>query len=154
MKEFIKKLILSSLVVIFIKIFTSLFPQPSIYHWISLLFAILLFYYLVIPSINKLLLFSTKIINRFYPSIAILNGNIISPLREYKCERSCTNVTGSMWFSELKDALKDKTLKKIKMIPALEISRKFSIIINPFGDNFPEEDLKLHKTFYRICEYV
>ena len=40
------------------------------------------------------------------------------------------------------------------MIPALDISNKFSIIINPFGENFPEQDTKLHKTFYKICEYI
>ena len=59
-----------------------------------------------------------------------------------------------MWFSELNNAIKGKKLKKIRMIPVLEISNNFSIIINPFGDNFPEEDLKLHKTFYNRGAFI
>lgn len=154
MKGFIKKLIISLLIASLIKVYTTLFPSPTIYHWLSLLFVILLFYYLFLPLIYKFSDFFSEIRKKHYPYIGILNGNISSPLREYKCQRAWTEVTSSMWFSGLKNAIKDKKLQKIKMIPVLEISNKFSIIINPFGDNFPEEDTKLHKTFYRICEYI
>jgi len=89
-----------------------------------------------------------------YPKIGILNGSIYSPLREYKCRRSWTHVTASMWYKELTRIFKNKKLKKIRLIPASEINDSFSIIINPFGDNFPEEDIKLHKTFYSICAFI
>lgn len=154
MKNFFKTLIVSLIVVIFMAIFTALYPKPTVYHYTSLLFLIILLYYLFLLFSKS---FYKKILRKFKnicPKIGILNGNIYSPLREYKCKRSWTEVTASMWYAELVKDLKEKKLKRIILIPTSKINDSFSIIINPFGDNFPEEDLKLHKTFYRICEFV
>ena len=154
MKEFLKIFISSLIVVILMAIFASVFREPNVYHYVSLLLIILVFYYLVISLLRWFLKYSSKKLKKIYPQIGILNGNIVDSIREYKCQRSWTNVTTSMWLSELQNALKNVRLKKIKTIPTVKISNTFSIIINPFGDSFPEEDLKLHKTFYQICEYI
>lgn len=134
--------------------FSTLFPKPTIYHYISLLFFIVLIYYLIFPLSKNIFRRLSRKFKKIYPKIGILDGSIFSPLREYKCQRAWTDVTASMWFAELKSALKDKKLKIIQLISASNINDSFSIIINPFGDNFPEEDIKLHKTFYRICEFI
>ena len=42
----------------------------------------------------------------------------------------------------------------IKAISINEISERYSIIINPFGDNFPEENPRVLKSFYKVCDYV
>lgn len=40
------------------------------------------------------------------------------------------------------------------MVSITEIDFSYSLLINPFGDNFPEENTKLHTSFYKICEYI
>jgi len=154
MKDFFKTLIVSLIVVIFMAIFTTLFPEPTFYHYATLLFSIILSYYLYLLISKSLFRKIRRKVKHIYPKIGILNGSIYNPLREYKCKRSWTDVTASMWYAGLIKVLKGKKFKRIKLIPASNIGDSFSIIINPFGDNFPEEDLKLHKTFYRICEFV
>ena len=151
MKEFIRKFINSLLVVIFMAFFSRFIQKPTIFHYLSLLFVLLLFYYLVIPLLFKLWLLLMKDLRKRYPVIGILNGNIESPIREFKCQRAWTNVTPSMWYTALKIRFKRR---KIRMLSALQISNSFSIIINPFGDIFPEEDLRLHTTFYKICKFI
>jgi len=154
MKDFFRKLIVSLVVVIFMATFATIFPKPTIYHYISLLFLIVLIYYFILPLSKIIFRKLSRKFRKFYPKIGILDGSIFSPLREYKCQRSWTNVTASMWFSELIRTLKNKRLKIIQLITVSNINDSFSIIINPFGDNFPEEDIKLHRTFYRICEFI
>lgn len=134
--------------------YSNIFPEPTIFHHILLLLVILLFYYLIIPAFVKVSHVLSRQIQKVYPRIGVLDGSIATPVREYKCERVWTNVTPSMWLSELRKSLKDKRLKQLRMISTSEINSSFTIIINPFGDNFPEEDTKLHTTFYRICEYI
>ena len=154
MKIFFKTLIVSLIVVIFMAIFTTFYPKPTFYHYTSLLFLIILIYYLFLLLSKSFFREISRKIKSIYPKIGILNGSIYSPLREYKCKRSWTKVTASMWYAEIVKDLKEKKLKRIRLIPASKINDSFSIIINPFGDNFPEEDIKLHKTFYRICKFV
>jgi len=154
MKDFFKTFIVSLIVVIFMATFTTLYPKPTLYHYTSLLFLIILIYYLFLLLSKSFFKEISRKFKSIFPKIGILNGSIYSPLREYKCRRSWTDVTASMWYAEIVRSLKGKTLKRIKLIPASKINDSFSIIINPFGDNFPEEDIKLHKTFYRICEFI
>lgn len=150
MKGFIQKLFISVLVVLFMAGFRESFPNPSIWHYLSLLLFLLILYYLILPFCQKIWSYLKSQYKKFFPKIGVLNGSIVSPLREHKCEKKWTNVTPSMWHL----ALKEKLNKKIGLISASEINDSFSMIINPFGDNFPEQDTKLHKTFYSICEFV
>jgi len=100
--------------------------------------------------LSKLRYFRAEKKKRF-PELGVLNGNIDSPVREYKCQHISTDVTAGMWFTELR---REFGSKKVEMITTSQISDAFSIIVNPFGDSFPEENLKLHTTFYRICEFI
>lgn len=150
MREFIQKLIISILGVLFMAGFVQLFPAPSIWQYFSLLLFLFLLYYLIFPLLQIIWSNITKLCRNYFPKIGILNGNINSPLRENKCERVRTNVTPSMWDF----ALRREITKRIELITTTQISNSYSIIINPFGDVFPEQDTKLHKTFYSICEFV
>jgi len=151
MKDFLNKLMISVLVVIFMAAFSFLFPQPTLLHFIALLLVVLFFYYLVFPALSE----ATKCLKvkwkKYFPKIGILSGNIESPIREYKCQHSNSGVTAGMWLTEIKRALKTK---KVKVIPTSKIDDNFAIIINPFGDIYPEEDTKLHTTFYKICKFI
>jgi len=150
MKDFIQKLIISTIVVFFMAGFNKMFSEPSIWHYLSLLLVILLIYYLCFPLLRMAWTKLANLYRTYFPKIGILNGNIYNPLREYKCERGYTNVTASMWGF----ALKKRKIKRCQLITTSQISNSYSVIINPFGDIFPEQDTKLHKTFYSICEYV
>jgi len=150
MRDFIQKLIVSIIVVLFMAGFGRIFPAPSIWHYFSLLLLILLIYYLFLPLLKIIWAKFAEIYRTYFPQIGILSGNIYSPLREYKCERGCTNVTASMWNL----ALRKSKIERSALITTSQISNRYSIIINPFGDIFPEQDTKLHKTFYSICEFV
>lgn len=150
MKEFFQKLFISVLVVLFMGGFIKFFPNPSIWHYFSLLLFLLILYYLILPFCQKIWSYLKSQCKKIFPKIGVLNGSIVSPLREHKCEKGWTNVTPSMWHL----ALKEKLNKKIELISASEINNSFSMIINPFGDIFPEQDTKLHKTFYSICEFI
>ena len=154
MKVFIESLVRALVIVILLAIFTKLYPDPTTYHYFSLLFLILLFYYLIIPLFKSAFLKLSKKFTAIYPSIGVLNGNIESPTREYKCNRAWTEVTSSMWVEGLIKVLDAKKLKRIKLITTSEITNKFKIIVNPFGDIYPEENKKLHITFYKICDYI
>ena len=151
MKDFIHKLVISVLVVIFMAAFSLFFPQPKLLHFIALLFVVLLFYYLGLPALSKVVKYLKSKKKKRFPKVGVLNGNIESPIREYKCQHGHTDVTAGMWFTELKREL---GTKRIEMITTSKINDSFSIIVNPFGDVFPEEDLKLHTTFYKICKFI
>jgi len=59
------------------------------------------------------------------------------------------------YYSKMWDfAIKKNITKRTELITTSQISNSYSIIINPFGDSFPEQDINLHKTFYSMCEYV
>lgn len=150
MKKFIQKLFLSILGVLFMAGFREFLPDPSIWHYLSLLLFLLILYYLIYPLFQIIWRFLKGQYKKLFPKVGILNGSIISPQREHKCEKGWTNVTPSMWNLALQEALH----KKIELIPVSKINDSFSLIINPFGDIFPEQDTKLHKTFYAICNFV
>lgn len=151
MKDFLHKLVISVLVVIFMAAFSLFFPQPKLLHFIALLFVVLLFYYLGLPALSKVVKYLKAKKKKRFPKIGVLNGNIESPIREYKCQHGHADVTAGMWFTELKREL---GTKRIEMITTSKINDSFSTIINPFGDVFPEEDPKLHTTFYKICKFI
>lgn len=153
MKEFIKNLFVSSLVTIFFIVFTKLFPNPSYPHYIALAFILIIFYYLV-SSYTNFQLWAIRRERRYFPKIGILNGNIKTAVREYKCQHPWTAITPVMWQEKLKQILRGIWFLKIKMISISEINDSFYMIINPFGDSFPEENLKLHTSFYKICDYI
>jgi hypothetical protein len=149
-EELFPGLIKSIICVLFMYGFREMIPTPTFWDYFYLLLLIIILYFVIYPYLkNKIDLIKVQY-RRCFPKIGVLNGSIISPLREYKCERGWTNVTPSMWFL----ALRGKLNKRIKFLSTSQINNSYTIIINPFGDIFPEQDTKLHKTFYSICEFI
>lgn len=91
--------------------------------------------------------------NRF-ARVAILNGSISGRLKEYPCQLIWTGISPIAWERALRPFLNWWHGQMIESIPVQAIDRKYSIVINPFGDNYPEEDLKTKKTFFELCKYV
>jgi len=134
------------------------FPTPSFYQYAAFFVVLLIFYNLILPIIFNFTSFVIRGKRRFFPSIAILNGNIHTPVGEFPCERSWISITPGMWMHNLKNTLRSSLLRKmnlnIKFISLKKINESYSMIINPFGDNFPEENTLLLTSFYKICTYV
>lgn len=154
MKQFAEKLLISAIVTALLAAFSAIFNNDlKEIHYVSLAFVLFIFFVFLPLATKYLRSLWVLFLQRFFPKIGILSGNIKSPLREYKCEKSWTKITPSMWYSELSRVVQ-KRLKRIKMISIADINSSYSLLINPFGDNFPEENLKLHTSFYKICEYI
>jgi len=153
MKDFIKELILSTIVAAILAMFNIIFSNSlKIWHYIVLVFVLFLLFIFIPKVFQCIVSFKNYLLKCFYPKIGILNGNIFSPVREYKCEKIWTKLTPSIWYSELIRQIQRP--KRVKLLNIVELNSTYSMVINPFGDNFPEEDLKLHTTFYKICEYI
>ncbi len=152
MKEFLRNLLISFFVALFFLIFSQTIPNPTLYHYYSLLLGLLIFCY-VLSGIAKSYNWIVRKSRKVFPKVGIFNGHINTAVREYKCKHPWTNITPEMWERELKNTVKLWRLR-IKMISISEMNDSFYIIVNPFGDNFPEESTKLHSSFYRICNYI
>jgi len=133
-----------------------------------IIFAILLtfFYYAIVSKYDLILKWlKRKILRYFIPKIGILNGQIDSN-RNYGCKFSWAGVRPLQWKSGLITRLKKSGHPLIKLIlfctpsflvkeiKAMEIDDSFFLIINPFGDNYPEEDTELHVTFFKIRRFI
>jgi hypothetical protein len=154
MKNFAENLLISTIVTALLAAFSVIFNNNlQAPHYVSLVFVLFIFFVFLPLAAKYLRSLWALFLQNFFPKIGILNGNINSPLREYKCEKSWTKLTPSMWYSELSRVVQ-KRLKRIKMISIADINSSYSLLINPFGDNFPEENLKLHTSFYKICDYI
>ena len=94
------------------------------------------------------------LIRRRFARVAILDGSISGRLKEYPCQLLWTGISPIAWERALRPLLNWWHGQLIEPISVQAIDRKYSIIINPFGDNYPEEDLKTKKTFFELCKYV
>jgi len=85
------------------------------------------------------------------PRIGIFNGYIKREKGEFRCPTGFTSVTPERWQERL-----ELTHKKIKteLIGASRVSRKFNVIINPFGEMYPESDLYQRTTFKAIKKFI
>jgi hypothetical protein len=84
-------------------------------------------------------------------SIAILDGRITEEPARHPCERSWTDLKVQDW----DNATREQTRINPKLIPATAIANSHhTMIINPFGDNYPEEDPCTCKTFGAIRDYI
>ena len=81
-------------------------------------------------------------------SIAVLDGRISDKDSHY-------NIPGDIIYlpQNWKDQLESEELK-VDLIPISKISKKYSMIINPFGSYYIEEDITNLKTLYKIKDYI
>jgi len=125
----------------------------------------LLFYCLIFSNLPKIKIWLTKIRRKIFPKIAILNGKINSE-STYTCEKAWANITPIQWENKLLSLLRARiswftkflfwiTRQRIvESINTNDINNSFYMILNPFGDNFPEEDCELHLTFSRLKHFM
>jgi hypothetical protein len=92
--------------------------------------------------------------NRLVPKIGILNGYIADASREYKCVPISANVAGIVWERGLRKALSGMPLKRIERTYARDIDTSLALIMNPYGENYPESDKDLRSTFQNIRGYM
>lgn len=112
--------------------------------------ALFVVYYLAIPRLPKIRYWYLKNSRNLFPKIGLLNGQIESS-RDHPCEKVAINIAPSAWKRALSSAV---GRNKISFIRITDIDDSYRIIINPFGDNFPEEDTDLHVSFSRIQRYI
>jgi len=152
MKKILDDLSISLIITLVILGFNSFIGTPKWYYYIFALIVLFLVKWLILPWVWKKIKAMKDLARKQYPKIGILNGSIFDPAKEFRCQKEWTNVTASMWNSELKRNLKTKT--KIQMISTSQIDDSFSLIINPFGDIYPEKNTKSHETFDEIKNFI
>lgn len=156
MKDIIKNLRNSTFVTLFY-IFLAQFGFQKTWYEYLIVFCIIVVVLQLLKLLIPLWKFLGDLKRRKLVKVAILNGSIYSPVRENKCVRSWIGVTPEMWryaLLTLFPYFSKSWNRAYYEIPVTSIDDSWTIIINPFGDNFPEKDLKLHETFYKICDYV
>jgi cellobiose-specific phosphotransferase system component IIB len=80
-------------------------------------------------------------------TVAVLDGRINDT--DTKPILPKVKFTAQNWKSEL-----EKQGLHVELIPVSSISKKYSMIINPFGSHYVEEDFSNLKTFHRIKDYI
>jgi len=143
---------LSWLVGILIPIFITLLVG---YERISLLLAP---YYLTVIRVLSVIIAIVIIYLIFYKSINYITwlikrkwkfrNPIIAIMKEEGCMPKATRYPPSDWRDYF-----DKRYKT-KIISCKEISNRYAVVINPYGEVYPEEDLFVLKTFNRIMGFI
>lgn len=139
--------------ILLILVFNYFFLKPTLVHYIVALIILFSIKWLFSRLPNPKHFFQ-KFLRKRIIKIGILNGSVLNPNNEYRCEKAWTEVTPGIWNSELKRSLKEIKFKKILLISTSQINDSFTIIINPFGEVYPEKDPKIHATFYDIRDYI
>lgn len=136
-------IIFSAFIASLISYFIDVFPQQSsriaiILGLFSCLFVVLTFSHKSLSNALWKLSMKRKLRK---PRVGII--------KQEGCPSPFTSYTPEDW----KRRLTDLSLK-CEFIHVSEISNKFATIINPYGEEYPEEDLLTLKTLERIKEYI
>ncbi len=84
--------------------------------------------------------------------VGILNGAVNDPHNEVVCgaiKSPYTKYSKKDWIDELRNKGYD-----CEDISISSISEKYALILNPFGEEYPETDLNKLSSFYKIGEYI
>ena len=91
-------------------------------------------------------------------NIALLDGYVEGArFRERVCAtRPYSNFGASQWIQALRNIRLPNRRRKYKTseIPASRISSQYAMIINPFGEAYPENDVQRRPIFSKIKDYV
>lgn len=133
-----------------------LFTLIVVYEPISSLLAS---YYIAVIGFLSFIIAVIIVYLKFYESINNIiwrikrkwkfRNPIIAIIKEDGCELKTTRYTPSDWRDHF-----DHIRYKTKIISCKEISNRYAVIINPYGEVYPEEDLFNFKTFNRIKEFI
>ncbi|MCK4731040.1 MAG: HEPN domain-containing protein [Methanophagales archaeon] len=89
-----------------------------------------------------------------YPiRIGILNGYVSEPEKEKKLD-DFYRVHNSFNVGKWKECFSDEIKYKVDEIMASKIDNRYQIIINPFGEIYPEIDLETKPVYGAIKEYI
>ena len=132
--------------------FSSLDP----YLTILILFAVVLFFpklnlYLTPASWIRRWLFRRRFMN---PEIGILNGYVKSQINETRCISIFTEFSPEDWRDYFESRGHSRARYRVTLIPSEKIGQRFAVIINPFGEAYPERDLIELSTFKTIKKFV
>lgn len=88
------------------------------------------------------------------PRIGILNGYVKSQTNETPCIPFFTNFSPQDWRDYFENRTDRKAGYRVELIPSQKISQRFAVIINPFGEAYPERDLIELTTFKAVKKFV
>jgi len=150
----IERFILTAVTFLSFTMFKDHLGLVGTWDYLKLILILLLINFVIVSLFLWLLNIMKRTYDRLVPKIGILNGNIEDAGREYKCVPKSTRVPGIIWDGELRKTLKRMWFKRIKGLYAGKIDNSFALIINPYGENYPESDTDLRTTFLRIRSYM
>ena len=104
-----------------------------------------------VTSVIRAKLFSPKI-NEI--KIALLDGTVDGFAEESSCSKAKSAWTAHS-ISEWEKVLAEQNIKVTK-IPISNLDRKYELVINPFGEDYPEEDNNIDPpaSFKKILDYI
>ncbi len=117
-----------------------------------LLYTISLFLTLLFLIVLIVVISSSKLIIDYFSNLRYkrkLKKPVIAILHENNCESERTKFSPNDWYNHFADKG-----YKTKYIRANEIDEKFTLIINPYGEVYPEQDLVNLTTLKRIKDYI
>jgi HEPN domain-containing protein len=95
--------------------------------------------------------------NKLPRKIGILNGYVDgSDPSEKPCQwYDITDIRIAEWEKRFSDLTKDGLGKyEVEKIPVSRVGNEFAVIINPYGEAYPERDVRLRSSFNIIKDYV
>jgi len=154
LKDVTERFILTAATFLLFTFFRDRLGLVKTEDYLTLVGILLAFYFIVIPLLLWLFGSVMNMYNRLVPKIGILNGYVKDASKEHKCVPKAANVSGIIWERSLRKALKGVRLKRIRRLYAGEIDNSFALIVNPYGENYPESDTDLRSTFQSIRSYM
>ncbi|MGC2427747.1 MAG: hypothetical protein WA421_11985 [Nitrososphaeraceae archaeon] len=88
---------------------------------------------------------------RFPRKICILSGSLRK--NDVPCPIEHRGYTPQQWFQFLQEQGQGDAYSANLIVPN-DIDDSFAVIINPFGESYPEEDLARRTTFHRIRKFI
>lgn len=153
-KDVIERFLLTASTFLLFTFFRDRLGLVSPEDYLTLVGVLLSLYFIVVPSLLRVLTAARNKFNALVPKVGILNGYVRDASKEHKCVPKFANISGISWERELRKALKGVRLKRIKRLYAEDINNSFALIINPYGENYPESDTDLRSTFQSIRSYM
>jgi len=154
LREILERLLLTAVTFLFFTFSRDRLGMTQTRDYVILIAILLALYFVLVPVLLWFFNVGRAQYNRLSPKIGILNGYIRDAAREYKCVPVSAKVTGIMWERELRRALSEMHLKRIRRTYAAKIDTSFALIMNPYGENYPESDKDLRSTFHSIRRYM
>ena len=108
-----------------------------------------------LSAAEEVLNFLYKVENKQdYPiRIGILSGYVSEPEKEIKLD-DFYSVNRTFNFDRWKECLSDEKKYMVDEIMASKIDNRYQVIINPFGEIYPEKDLETKPVYGAIKEYI